>query len=46
MQIAEQMKAYAEEKNEEVKLLERSIEDLEITVCTLEKKVSLPLLFC
>jgi len=40
------MKAYAEEKNEEVKLLERSIEDLEITVCTLEKKVSLPLLFC
>jgi len=32
------MKAYAEEKNEEVKLLERSIEDLEITVCTLEKK--------
>ncbi|KAG2630403.1 hypothetical protein PVAP13_3KG487100 [Panicum virgatum] len=40
-EIAEQRKAYAEEKNEEVKLLERSIEDLEITVCTLEKKMDI-----
>jgi hypothetical protein len=32
--------AYAEEKEKEVKLLERSIEDLEITVCELENKVS------
>ncbi|PAN21620.1 hypothetical protein PAHAL_3G480400 [Panicum hallii] len=40
-EIAEQRKAYAEEKDEEVKLLERSIEDLEITVCTLEKKMDI-----
>lgn len=33
-------KIYAEDKNEEVKLLERSIEDLEITVCSLENEVS------
>ncbi|CAL4905533.1 unnamed protein product [Urochloa decumbens] len=36
-EIAEERKAYAEEKNEEVKLLERSREDLEDTVRELEK---------
>ncbi|RLN28527.1 hypothetical protein C2845_PM05G03160 [Panicum miliaceum] len=40
-EIAEQRKAYAKEKDEEVKLLERSIEDLEITVCTLEKQMDI-----
>ncbi|CAL4970403.1 unnamed protein product [Urochloa decumbens] len=38
-EIAEQRKAYVEEKNEEVKLLERSREDLEDTVHELEKKM-------
>ncbi|CAL4891320.1 unnamed protein product [Urochloa decumbens] len=38
-EIAEQRKAYVEEKNEEVKLLERSREDLEDTVRELEKKM-------
>jgi kinesin family protein 15 len=40
LQIAEEQKAYAEGKDEEVKLLERSIEELENTVCALESKVS------
>ncbi|CAN6334722.1 unnamed protein product [Urochloa humidicola] len=38
-EIAEQRKAYIEKKNEEVKLLERSREDLEDTVRELEKKM-------
>ncbi|CAN6361616.1 unnamed protein product [Urochloa humidicola] len=38
-EIAEQRNAYVEEKNEEVKLLERSREDLEDTVRELEKKM-------
>jgi len=40
LQIAEEHKAYAEGKDEEVKVLERSIEVLENTVCTLESEVS------
>lgn len=40
LQIAEEHKAYAEGKDEEVKVLERSIEELENTVCALESKVS------
>lgn len=40
MQIAEQEKVRAEEKEEEVKLLERSIEELEYTITVLEQKVS------
>jgi hypothetical protein len=40
LQIAEEQKAYAEGKDEEVKLLEKSIEELENTVCALESKVS------
>jgi kinesin family member 15 len=40
LQIAEERKVYSEEKDEEVKLLERSIEELESTVCALENKVS------
>ncbi|CAN6338768.1 unnamed protein product [Urochloa humidicola] len=38
-EIAEQRKTYVEEKNEEIKLLERSREDLEDTVRELEKKM-------
>ncbi|CAL4898210.1 unnamed protein product [Urochloa decumbens] len=38
-EIAEQRKAYVEEKNEEIKLLELSREDLEDTVRELEKKM-------
>ncbi|KAK1276832.1 Kinesin-like protein KIN12B [Acorus gramineus] len=37
-QISESMKAYAEEKDEEVRLLERSVEELEGTVNVLENK--------
>lgn len=40
MQIAEEHKAYAQGKDEEVKVLEKSIEELENTVCTLESQVS------
>jgi kinesin family protein 15 len=40
LQIAEEHKAYAEGKDEEVKVLEKSIEVLENTVCTLESEVS------
>jgi hypothetical protein len=42
LQIAEQRKAYVEKKNEEVKMWERSYEDLEITAREFEKEVSLP----
>ncbi|WVZ91021.1 hypothetical protein U9M48_037254 [Paspalum notatum var. saurae] len=41
-EIAEQRKTHVEKKNEEIKLLERSVEDLEITVCSLENKQSSP----
>lgn len=34
-------KAYAEEKEEEIKLLERSIQELECTVYALENKVNI-----
>ncbi|KAK1276465.1 Kinesin-like protein KIN12B [Acorus gramineus] len=40
-QISESMKAYAEEKDEEVRLLERSVEELEGTVNVLENKVEI-----
>ncbi|TVU49390.1 hypothetical protein EJB05_00698, partial [Eragrostis curvula] len=40
-QKAEERKAYADEKDKQVKLLERSNEDLEITVCELENKVEI-----
>lgn len=33
-------KMYAEQKEEEVKILERSVEELECTINVLEKKVS------
>lgn len=39
-QIAESRKIYAEEKEAEVKLLERSVEELECTINVLESKVS------
>ncbi|KAJ1266080.1 hypothetical protein BS78_08G123600 [Paspalum vaginatum] len=39
--IADERKTHVEKKNEEIKLLERSVEDLEITVCSLENKVEL-----
>jgi hypothetical protein len=42
LQIAEQRKAYVEKKNEEVKMWERSYEDLEIIAREFEKEVSLP----
>lgn len=38
-------KAYVEEKEEEVKLLERSVEELECTVFALENKVKLVCVF-
>lgn len=38
-QIAEASKVYAKEKEEEVKLLECSVEELEDTINILEKKV-------
>lgn len=38
--MAETRKIYAEDKEAEVKLLERSIEELESTVNVLENKVS------
>lgn len=41
LQLAEGRKAYAEEKEEEVRLLERSVEEFEFTVNTMESKVSL-----
>lgn len=40
-QIAKARTAYAEEKEEEVKLLEQSIEELECTVYALENQVTL-----
>ncbi|KAM7253486.1 hypothetical protein ACFE04_021640 [Oxalis oulophora] len=40
-QIAESCKTYAEEKDAEVKLLERSVEELEFTVNVLENKVDI-----
>ncbi|TVU03813.1 hypothetical protein EJB05_50622 [Eragrostis curvula] len=40
-QKAEERKAYADEKDKQVKLLERSNEDLEITVCELENKLEI-----
>ena len=40
LQIAEDHKAYAEGKDEKVKVLERSIEELENIVCVLESKVT------
>lgn len=38
--MAEEKKVYAEEKDEEVKVLERSVVELESTIRALEKKVS------
>jgi len=38
--VAETRKIYAEDKEEEVKLLERSVEELESTINVLENKVS------
>lgn len=35
---------YAEEKEEEVKILERSVEELEATITVLEEEVNCPLL--
>ena len=45
LQIADERKTYAAEKDEEVKLLERSIEELESTIFALENQVSCLLLF-
>jgi kinesin family protein 15 len=45
LQIADERRTYAEEKDEEVKLLERSIEELESTICALETQVSVYLYF-
>lgn len=39
IQIAEERKSYAQVKEEEVKLLERSIEELECTVNALQEQV-------
>ena len=36
---------YAEQKEEQVKILERSVEELECTINVLEKKVSSPGIF-
>lgn len=38
--MAESRRIYAEDKEEEVKLLERSVEELECTINVLENKVS------
>lgn len=40
-QLAESRKIFADEKDAEVKLLERSVEELECTINALEIKVSL-----
>lgn len=40
VQVAETRKLYLDEKEEEVRLLERSVEELERTVNVLESKVS------
>ena len=40
IQVAETRKIYLDEKEEEVRLLERSVEELERTVNVLESKVS------
>lgn len=40
LQESESSKLYAEQKEEEVKILEHSIEELESTINVLEKKVS------
>lgn len=40
-EIAEQRKAYVEQKNEEIKILELSNEDLKVDVCEYEKKVNI-----
>jgi len=46
-QASEASKMYAEEKDEEVKILEHSVEELEGTINVLESKVSLStLIFC
>ena len=42
LQVAESSKIHAEDKEAEVKLLERSVEELECTINVLENKVSLP----
>jgi len=39
MQIAESRRIYAEEKEEEVKLLEKSVQELDSTISVLEDKV-------
>ena len=39
LQTAETSKIYAEEKEEEVKILERSVEELEGTITVLEEEV-------
>lgn len=47
--MAESRKVYAEDKETEVKLLERSVEELECTINVLENKVSLAIkkvIFC
>lgn len=44
-QMAESRNLYAEEKEAEVKLLERSVEELECTINVLEDKVSVLCLF-
>jgi len=43
MQIAESRRVYAEEKEEEVKLLVESVQELDSTISVLEDKV--PLIF-
>ena len=43
--MAESRNLYAEEKEAEVKLLERSVEELECTINVLEDKVSVICLF-
>ena len=40
MQESESSKLYAEQKEEEVKILERSVDELEGTINVLENKVS------
>ena len=44
LQIADERKTYAEKKDEEVKLLERSVDDLGSDVCALENLVRCVLL--
>lgn len=45
LQIVDERKTYAEKKDEEVKLLERSVDDLGSDVVALENLVSCLLLF-